>query len=336
MAEVFRMLYNKLFPPAPLTAPLDGRVYIVTGGLSGIGYFTTLSLAQRGATVLVGVRDLARAQQALSTLEAEHPSLVGRVKTFELDLASFAKAREGAQRALEAVEGEGGRPDGVVNNAARLIDVPFEMGEDGFELSMQTNYLAPILFIETLLPLLEKTSQQPGSDVRLVWVSSNAGSMVPRDWTFTSPASFNQTLAKKNADPEAYYTRFARYGASKMLPTVYIEELQKRLRERGSKVLAIAVNPGGTQTPGTRTMPFPFTLLVPLLFNTTPNGALTSLFALTAPEVRADERKYGGRYLEPYGRVEKVPGPPALAKEETRERVREATREVLKGHGVEL
>jgi hypothetical protein len=83
-------------------------------------------------------------------------------------------------------------------------------------------------------------------------------------------------------------------------------------------------------------MPFPFTLIVPLVFQPTAYGANNTLFALTAPEVRADVTKYGGKYLEPVGRVRKVPAPPSFATQATRERIREVTREVLGRQGVVL
>ncbi|GAA5914542.1 hypothetical protein JCM6882_000412 [Rhodosporidiobolus microsporus] len=332
MAEVFHMIRNRLFPPKPLTSSLDGRVYIVTGGLSGLGYETTLSLALRGATVLCGARNLPRARTALSTLEAAHPSAVGRVRLFEVDLASFAKAKAGAERAVEAVKEAGGRLDGLVNSAGRLI-LPYEMGEDGWELSVQTNYFSTILFTERLLPLLKETAKQPGSDVRIVTVSSNAGQMAPKSWELKDSSTFNETLFPPGKE-DGYYIQFARYGLSKIYIVPYMEDLQRRLEREGSNILAISVNPGGTQTDGTRTMPFPFTLLVPLLFLPTAHGAYNSLLALTSPAVRAEESKYGGMYLEPFGRVCEVPAPRSFAEGETRRRVVEAARRVLVKEGV--
>ncbi|GAA5986055.1 hypothetical protein JCM11641_005540 [Rhodosporidiobolus odoratus] len=332
MDAVVWPIYYRLFPAKPPTTSLQGKVFLITGGLSGIGYYTTLNLAQRGATILCGARDLIKAGAALNKLETNHPSLVNKVKLFKLDLGSFDKTREGAEQAKMAIQAAGGRLDGLVMNAARLIS-PYMMGEDGFELSTQTNYFSIILFVESLLPLLEQTAIETGSDVRIVLVSSNACMTVPKTWDFVDVSTLNATLADTGKDKDETPTQMTRYGVSKMLGTLYFEDLQQRLPQRRSKVLAISLNPGPTQTDGTHSMPFPFTLIVPLMFQPTAYGANNTLFALTAPEVRADATQYGGKYLEPVGRVRKVPAPPSFTTQAKKEKVKKVTREVLGKQG---
>ncbi|GAA6036121.1 hypothetical protein JCM8097_006626 [Rhodosporidiobolus ruineniae] len=335
MSAVYWMVKNRYFPPQEITTPLNGKVYLITGGMGGLGLETTRSLARRGATVLCGVRSLARGQSALDELEAFDPSLAGRVHLFKLDLASFAATREGAERAKKLVEKMGGKLDGLINNAARLT-APYEIGADGFELSPQTNYLSPVLFTELLLPNLENTAAQSGSDVRIVWVASNAGMVAPADWDFVDASSFDNKCTKPGKDVNEFWSSFSRYGVSKMLPTVYIDDLQKRLRNKGSSILAISLNPGGVKTEKTVGMPFPLGLIARLFFLPPSSATFTSLFALTSPAVRAREEHFGGKYLEPFDRLEEVPGPKKLSDEETRERLRRVTRESLRVQGVEM
>lgn len=111
---------------------------------AGIGYHTSLKLAQRGATVFVTARTLQLAQATLAQLVADHPEVKSKIKLVDavVDLSSFEKAREGGQAVVAAIEANGGRLDAVCLNAARLpTEGLYEIGENGFEMLVATKYV---------------------------------------------------------------------------------------------------------------------------------------------------------------------------------------------------
>nr|CRX79017.1 hypothetical protein [Leucosporidium scottii]CRX79241.1 hypothetical protein [Leucosporidium scottii] len=111
---------------------LNGKVYVVTGGLTGIGLETSLVLALRGADLLISARDIPRAQAALRKLEETHPMVAERVTMFEADFSTMLGARKAAERVLALTT----RLDGLLNGIGRLVDVPWSVNEEGIELSV--------------------------------------------------------------------------------------------------------------------------------------------------------------------------------------------------------
>lgn len=98
----------------------------------------------------------------------DHPSVEGLITVFKLDLDTLEGATSGAQEVTKITD----RLDGVVNNAGRLASagLGYEVGEQGLEMQMQVNHMGTFAFTMDLLPLLEKTSELVGSDVRIVTV----------------------------------------------------------------------------------------------------------------------------------------------------------------------
>jgi len=128
-----------------------------------------------------------------------------------------------------------------------------------------------------LLPLLEETR-----DSRVVTTSSNAHKMGSID--------FDDPHAEKR------YSRLGRYGMSKLANLLFTYELDRRLRQKGSDTIAVAVHPGGSDTELGRHLKGAFALLIPLLrpfLNSAPAGAWSTLMGATAPGV------LGGQYFGP-------------------------------------
>jgi WW domain-containing oxidoreductase len=81
-------------------AELAGKVVLVTGGNSGIGLETCRVLALHGATVYVGARSAARAEEAIAAIRATVPSAPWQLRAFVADLGSLASIRAGVDAFL--------------------------------------------------------------------------------------------------------------------------------------------------------------------------------------------------------------------------------------------
>ncbi len=248
----------------------SGRTALVTGANTGIGYHIARVLADRGAKVLLGCRDTAKAQAARKDLLDAVPG--AQVEIVELDLADLASVR----KAAGAID----KLDLLVNNAG-IMWVPHEISTGVAEKHFAVNHLGHFALTGLLLPALAK-----GKDPRVVVQSSIAH----------RPASIDF----ENLSGERNYARQKFYGQSKLANLMFALELDRRLRAAGSPVASIACHPGVAKTELTRqvgwaqlVMPF----AAPLL-NTAKQGALPALQAATDPEAQ------GGDYYGPYGFVE--------------------------------
>jgi len=239
-----------------------GRTILVTGANTGIGFEATRVLAARGARVLLGCRSEEKGEEAIARIRALHPE--ADLSWLPLDLASL----KSVESAAVAVRKEP-RLDALVNNAGVMIP-PRTLTEDGFELQLGVNHLGHFALTGHLLELLAAT---PGA--RVVNVSSGAHRQGRVD--------LDDPRAERSYQP------MSRYGASKAANLVFTFELARRCAAHGVDVTSLACHPGVADTELSRTFPAWFALIAPLirpLFNTPAEGALPTLLAATAPEVR--------------------------------------------------
>ncbi|TDV56506.1 SDR family NAD(P)-dependent oxidoreductase [Actinophytocola oryzae] len=195
----------------------DGRTFLVTGGNAGVGYFVAEQLAGTGATVVLGSRDIARADAAMASIRSRVPGAL--VRHVRLDLADHAS--------LESTAGQLGSLDAVVCNAGVMLDhPPRRETAAGHELMFATNHLGHFLLVRWLLPLL--TASAAGRVV-------TTGSFVARSARFdlTDPQS-TRDYAPKRA-----------YARSKLAQMLFAFELDRRLRAEGSPVRSVVNHPGG-------------------------------------------------------------------------------------------
>jgi NAD(P)-dependent dehydrogenase (short-subunit alcohol dehydrogenase family) len=251
----------------------EGRIAIVTGANTGLGYETALALAKKQAHVVMACRNLDKATAAKERIIKIVPK--ARLEIIQLDLNSLDSVRVFAKDYASQYNSL----DILINNAGLMIP-PFKKTKDGFESQFGVNYLGHFLLTGLLLPLLEKTA-----DSRVI-----------------SLASIAHRKAKINFDnlnSEKKYSRIDAYGQSKLACLMFAYEMDRRLKKEGSKVLSIAAHPGVSNTELSRYIPkilyfllYPFFILV-----THPphKGALPSLFAALHPELN------GGEYIGPTG-----------------------------------
>jgi NAD(P)-dependent dehydrogenase (short-subunit alcohol dehydrogenase family) len=137
----------------------SGRVAVVTGANSGIGFVTATELARAGATVILAARD-GKAEGARHEVAAEVPEATLEPRT--LDLADLASVRSFATEVAAAHP----KLDLLINNAGVMMPPRTETA-DGFELQFGTNHLGHFALTGLLLDALKQ-----GSDARVVTVSS--------------------------------------------------------------------------------------------------------------------------------------------------------------------
>ncbi|WP_033337517.1 SDR family NAD(P)-dependent oxidoreductase [Catenuloplanes japonicus] len=255
-----------------------GRVAIVTGANTGLGFETARMLAARGAAVVLVVRDVEKGRQAAARID-------GDVSVQALDLTSLDSVRAAAEDLRAAHP----RIDLLINNAG-VMYTPRRTTMDGFELQFGTNHLGHFaltgLLLDRMLPV-------PGS--RVVTVSSTGHRI-------------NAAIHFDDLQWERSYSRTGAYGQAKLANLMFTYELQRRLAPHGSTV-AVAAHPGLSNTELARHTPaalrVPVTLLAPLLTQDACMGALPTVRAATDPGV------LGGQYYGPGDRGE-IRGYPKL------------------------
>jgi NAD(P)-dependent dehydrogenase (short-subunit alcohol dehydrogenase family) len=270
----------------------SGRAAVVTGANSGIGYETARALAAKGARVVLACRSEARGRDAEARLRAAVPGADARFEA--LDLGSLASVRAFAEK-LRAAEP---RLDLLVNNAGVMM-TPYGRTADGFELQLGTNHLGHFALTGLLLDPLRATPR-----ARVVNVSSAVH--------FVGRIDFD------DLDGERSYGRTRAYAQSKLANLLFTLELQRRFEAAGADALAAAAHPGSTRTGLQQHAPL-MRALVALFSQAPPEGALPTLRAATAPDVR------GGDYFGP-SRFGGMIGPPALARRSPRARDAAAAR----------
>lgn len=253
----------------------SGRIAIVTGSNSGLGFDTARVLAQRGARVVMAVRDTAKGDAAAARIRDAAPT--ADVTVHKLDLGSLTSVREAAAE----LGGAYPRIDLLINNAGVMYP-PKQTTADGFELQFGTNHLGHFALTGLLLPNL-----LPVDGSRVVVVASIAHNI-------RAKIAFDDLQWERRR-----YERVAAYGQSKLANLMFAYELQHRLAAAHAKTIAVAAHPGISDTELIRHVPgasLPgVKLLSGLLFNSPELGALATLRAATDPTVT------GGQYYGPDG-----------------------------------
>jgi NAD(P)-dependent dehydrogenase (short-subunit alcohol dehydrogenase family) len=249
-----------------------GRVAVITGANTGLGYETALALAEHGARVVLAVRNLDKGKDAASRISATGPR--GEVALQELDLTSLDSVRAAARQLRSDYD----HIDLLINNAGVMYP-PKENTNDGFELQFGTNHLGHFAFTGLLLDRL-----LPVAGSRVVTVSS-IGHRIRADIHFD------------DLQWEHSYNRVSAYGQAKLANLLFTYELQRRLAPHGTTI-AVAAHPGGSNTELMRHLPGWASAVYPAiapLFQDAAMGALPTLRAASDPTV------LGGQYYGPAG-----------------------------------
>lgn len=249
-----------------------GRVAVITGANTGLGFETAAALAARGARVVLAVRNLEKGKDAESLIRRRSPG--ADVTLQELDLTSLDSIRSAAAQ----LRADHDRIDLLINNAGVMYP-PKATTKDGFELQFGTNHLGHFALTGLLLDRL-----LPVAGSRVVTVSS-VGHRIRADIHFD------------DLQWERRYNRVEAYGQSKLANLMFTYELQRRLAPHATTI-ATAAHPGGSNTDLMRHLPRWAAAAYPLikpLFQGADMGALPSLRAASDPQA------LGGQYFGPDG-----------------------------------
>jgi len=257
---------------------MSGKVVVVTGANTGIGFETAQALLHMGATVIIGCRDKQRAQEATRRLLALKGKSTGELVTIPLDLASTQSIRQ------FAVEFKKLRlPLHVlINNAGVMFCEYGSKTADGVEMQFGVNHLGHFLLTRELFDVIKETPQ-----ARIINVSSagHFGVFPPFsvDWNMYANDSYLARLS-----------RWQGYFHSKLANVLFTRELHRRLAQSGSeqRILTCAVHPGAVKTELPRYSWIVGFLYHLMIFGKNPEeGAQTTIYCAVSPNVTQ-----GGHY----------------------------------------
>ncbi len=251
---------------------LTGRIALVTGGSSGLGKETSRALAAHGAQVILTARDVPKGEGVAAEIRESTGN--ANVSVEALELGSLASIRAFAERMLAKHP----RLDLLINNAG-VMACPQGKTSDGFALQFGSNHLGHFLMTCLLVPALRR-----GTAARVVSLSSRGHHM--------SPVAFEDVPFEHRA-----YDKWLSYGQAKTANVLFAVGLEKRLGASG--IHANAVHPGAIVTElGRHLQPEDIMFLQSrakgMQFKTVEQGAATSVYTATAPELAG----CGGLYLE--------------------------------------
>lgn len=249
-----------------------GRVVIVTGSSSGIGYETARVLANKQATVIIAVRSMAKGKAAADKIRSQNRDAV--LKVMDLDLADLKSVKKFA----ETFKKEYSRLDLLINNAGVMVP-PYSKTTDGFELQFGTNHLGHFALTSHLLDILSTTKNS-----RIVNVSSTAHKL--------GNLNFEDLNWEKRS-----YSGMRSYGDSKIANLYFTSEINKRLKEHKLDIICTAAHPGWTATELQRNAG---------IVNFLNNFFAQDITMGALPTLRAaiDEELKGGEFLGPNGFME--------------------------------
>ncbi|MGF1430210.1 SDR family oxidoreductase [Kitasatospora sp. LaBMicrA B282] len=257
-----------------------GRLAVVTGANSGLGFETARRLALAGAEVVLAVRDTGRGARAAERIRADGGSAC---TVAELDLADLASVAAFADRLLAQ-----GRPlDLLVNNAGVMAVPTRHTTADGFELQFGTNHLGHFALTGHLLPLLRAAG-------------------APRVVSVGSVSVWTARLDPADLNSERRYRPMTAYARSKLANLLFAQELHRRSARHGWGLRAVAAHPGACRTAiGTKgpllgrtpdaLNPMALAMVLPGITHVPARGALPLLVAATSPAA------VGGGYYGPDG-----------------------------------
>jgi NAD(P)-dependent dehydrogenase (short-subunit alcohol dehydrogenase family) len=277
---------------------LSGKLAVVTGSNSGLGFGLARRLSAAGADVVMAIRNRAKGEAAIDEIRATVPNAKLIIKP--LDLSSLA----GVAALGEQLNAEGRPIDILINNAGVMTPPKRDTTADGFELQFGSNHLGHFALTGHLLPLLRAADHS-----RVVSLSSLAARQSGR-------IHFDDLQFEKS------YAPMQAYGQSKLAVLMFARELDRRSRQAGWGIVSTAAHPGLTKTnlqisgpshgrskPSTMEQLYKLSWrLAPFLWQEIDEGILPALYAATSPQAE------GGAFYGPRGIYEAAGGGVTAAK----------------------
>ncbi|KAF9999911.1 hypothetical protein BGZ79_006489 [Entomortierella chlamydospora] len=263
------------------------RIAIVTGGNTGLGYETAKALVEAGYTTIIACRSEKKAKESVEKIE-EQTGIKGKTIIMSLDLVSLASIKAFARD----FKAQFSHVDVLVNNAG-MMDIPFSLTNDGYEMQFGVNHLGHYVLTLELLPLLNKARQG-----RVVVLSSGA-------MYSSSEINYDRLQSSKG------YSRLGHYSYSKLANMLFTKALDRRLRRVNSKITVNACHPGACATDLFKHNPLMNVVMVPAQYacRSPLVGATSSIYLALAPELE----NTSGEYF--FDQIPRTPSPIALNEE---------------------
>ena len=257
---------------------LTGRIAVVTGANSGLGFESALALARAGADVVLACREQGKGADALDRIRLAVPDATISLSPLDLaDLDSVAGFAAGFENGHDGLD--------ILLNNAGVMAIPRRETADGFEMQFGTNHLGHFALTAHLLDSL---LARPGA--RVVTVSSAVAQM--------------GRIRFDDLQGTAKYGKWSAYSQAKLANQLFALELDRRASRHGVDLISVAAHPGyaatnlqsvGPQMSGSSLMERLTDVGNRIFGQSAAGGALPSLYAATAPGVS------GGRYFGPGG-----------------------------------
>ncbi len=254
-----------------------GRIALITGSNSGLGFESAKALLDKGATVIMGCRSLQKAQTAKELLLQS--TNAGSIDLIHIDLADLSSIH----KASEELKAKYGRLNLLINNAG-VMAPPLTRSNQGLELQFAVNHLGHMALTINLLPILEK---------------ERASRVV----TVTSGAQFMGQISWGDLQSEKSYNRWGAYSQSKLANVMFALELDARLRQSESDSSSLLAHPGLARTNLQSTSvssnkswqeAIAYQLMGPL-FQSAKMGSLPQLYAATSIKAKGGQQ-YGPNF----------------------------------------
>lgn len=250
-----------------------GRVVLITGANSGLGYETSLAMGFKGATVVMACRNMTKGQTAHDEILAKAPNAT--LDLMQLDLSDLDSVKTFA----DEFRAKYTQLDLLFNNAG-VMALPYSKTAQGFEMQFGTNHLGHFALTNHLLDMLIDT---PNS--RIINITSQAHAM--------GGINFD------DINWEQDYERWAAYSQSKLANVLFTRELNRRMQAAGIKnPIAVNAQPGLAQTQlqvntanstGSIADRILSTVGMNVMSQSQEMGVLNQLYAATMPNVHPDD-----------------------------------------------
>jgi len=253
-----------------------GRIAVITGANSGLGYETSRLLAAKGAHIVMACRNISKAESAKNDILKETPN--ASLELMTLDLASLDSVRNFAREYLAKYD----QLHMLFNNAG-VMAMPRRETEDGFEMQFGVNHLGHFALTGLLLPAILSTP-----DARVVTTTSTA--------QHTGDVNFDDLMGEKD------YSRYGAYSQSKLANVLFAFELQRKFEAAGANAQSFTAQPGlaftdlQKNTVANSGNPFEralYSVMMPLMSQSAEMGALPQILPAVESGVQ------GGTYYTP-------------------------------------
>ncbi|QPG76596.1 hypothetical protein FOA43_003988 [Brettanomyces nanus] len=269
---------------------LTNKVFLVTGGASGIGHAVVKKLLGKNAKVWILGRKQTVLDECLVDLKKEFPN--AQLDTVLADLADLPTIKPAAELFLQKET----KLNGIIHNAGVMNPAEGAKSKQGYELQLGTNVIGPFLLQKFLDDIIIKTAKsEPPNSVRILWVSSMGHYLAPHGGINWKDINFEH-------EKKPWINL---YGQSKALD-IYLSYLWAK-KHPGTGVVSISCHPGVLDTQLVRYHPIGAigraVMAVVNPIYPPEYGAYTELFAVLSPTITT---KNDGNYVNPWGKLGRI------------------------------